>query len=45
MIHIKFGFDWPFGFREDVQTYHNDNYDGRWNMGNYKITLCKAHMS
>ena len=21
MLHIKFGFDWPSGFREDVQTF------------------------
>ena len=38
MLHIKFGFDWPSGFRgEDVSLNivdNNDyNDDGRWSMG------------
>ena len=37
MLHIKFGFDWPSGFRGDVSLNivdNNDyNDDGRWSMG------------
>ena len=38
MLHIKFGFDWPSGFRgEDVSRniVDNNDYDedGQWSMG------------
>ena len=49
MLHMKFGFDWPSGFRgEELWTSHDDDDDGRTTEHGHHISShCEpsAHVS
>ena len=43
MLHIKFGFDWPSGFKEDVEYYgHIPSGSGEENFLRFLLFTCIA---